>query len=114
MVAINSNFSNFNNIAGFMEIFRGFDNDFEITSEGVFRRKTASQCPFCGTKMNHNGYNEYTKKNLGTIKIGKYECPCCEEALEEDKSVWEKIKTEFFSELPPPIRTAASRCIGVL
>jgi hypothetical protein len=99
MVAINSNFSNFNNIAGFMEIFRGFDNDFEITSEGVFRRKTAPQCPFCGTKMNHNGYNEYTKKNLGTIKIGKYECPCCEEPLEEDKSVWEKIKTEFFNQL---------------
>ncbi len=99
MVAINSNFSNFNNVASFMNIFNGFDNDFEITSDGVLRQKNAPPCRFCGTKMNHNGYNEYTKKYLGTIKIGKYECPCCEEPLEEDKSVWEKIKTEFFNQL---------------
>jgi len=99
MVAINSNFSNFNNVASFMNIFNGFDNDFEITSDGVLRQKNAPPCPFCGIKMNHNGYNEYIKKNLGTIKIGKYECPCCEEPLEEDKSVWEKIKTEFFNQL---------------
>jgi len=99
MVAINSNFSNFNNVSSFMNIFNGFDNDFEITSDGVLRQKNAPPCPFCGTKMNHNGYNEYTKKNLGTIKIGKYECPYCEEPLEEDKSVWKKIKAEFFNQL---------------
>lgn len=99
MVAINSNFSNFNNVVGFMAIFGGFDNDFEITLEGVFRRIIAPPCPSCDTQMNHNGHNKYTKKNLGTIKIGKYLCPCCEETLEEDKSVWEKIKTEFFNQL---------------
>jgi hypothetical protein len=37
MVAIDSNFSNFNNVAGFMNILNGFDNDFEITSDGVLR-----------------------------------------------------------------------------
>ncbi len=99
MVAINLNLTNFNNVAGFMNIFNGFDNDFEITSDGVLRQKNAPPCPFCGTKMNHNGYNEYTKKKIGTIKIGKYECPCCQEPVEEDKSVWEKIKTEFFNQL---------------
>jgi hypothetical protein len=99
MVAINLNLTNFNNVAGFMNIFNGLDNNFEITSDGVLRQKNAPPCPFCGTKMNHNGYNEYTKKNLGTIKIGKYECPCCQEPVEEDKSVWEKIKTEFFNQL---------------
>lgn len=99
MVAINLNLNNFNNVASFMNIFNGFDNDFEITSDGVLRQKNAPPCPFCGTKMNQNGYNEYTKKNLGTIKIGKYQCPCCEETLEEDKSVWKKIKSEFFNQL---------------
>jgi hypothetical protein len=82
-----------------MNIFNGFDNDFEITSEGVFRLKNAPLCPSCDTQMNHNGHNKYTKKNLGTIKIGKYLCPCCEEPLEEDRSVWEKIKSEFFNQI---------------
>jgi hypothetical protein len=99
MVAIDTNFSNFNNVAGFMNIFSGFDNDFEITLEGVLRLKNAPPCPSCDTQMNHNGHNEYTKKNLGTIKIGKYLCPCCETKLEEDKSVWKKIKSEFFNQL---------------
>jgi len=99
MVAINLNLTNFNNVASFMNIFNDLDNNFEITSDGVLRQKNAPPCPFCETKMNHNGYNEYTKKNLGTIKIGKYECPCCQEPVEEDKSVWEKIKTEFFNQL---------------
>jgi hypothetical protein len=63
MVAINFNLTNFNNVASFMNIFNGFDNDFEITSDGVLRQKNAPPCPFCGTKMNQNGYNEYTKKN---------------------------------------------------
>jgi hypothetical protein len=49
--------------------------------------------------MNHNGYNEYTKKKLGTIKIGKYECPCCQEHVEEDKSVWEKIFRGFIESM---------------
>jgi len=99
MVAIDLNLSNFKNVAGFMNIFNGFDNDFEITSEGVFRLKMAPLCPSCDTQMNHNGHNKYTKKNLGTIKIGKYLCPCCEEPLEEDRSVWEKIKSEFFNQI---------------
>ena len=99
MFAIYLNLSNFKNVAGFMNIFNGFDNDFEITSEGVFRLKMAPLCPSCDTQMNHNGHNKYTKKNLGTIKIGKYLCPCCEEPLEEDRSVWEKIKSEFFNQI---------------
>ncbi len=99
MVTINLNLTNFNNVAGFMNIFNGLDNNFEITSDEVLRQKNAPPCPSCDTQMNHNGHNKYTKKNLGTIKIGKYLCPCCEETLEEDKSVWEKIKTEFFNQL---------------
>jgi len=99
MVAINLNLTNFNNVASFMNIFNGLDNNFEITSDGVLRQKNAPPCPSCDTQMNHNGYNKYTKKNLGTIKIGKYLCPCCQEPVEEDKSVWEKIKTEFFNQL---------------
>ncbi|KCZ73621.1 hypothetical protein ANME2D_00692 [Candidatus Methanoperedens nitroreducens] len=49
--------------------------------------------------MVHNGYNEYTKKSLGIIKIGKYLCKHCGKMLEEKRTAWEKIKTEFFNQL---------------
>ncbi|MGP8330569.1 MAG: ISNCY family transposase, partial [Methanosarcinaceae archaeon] len=45
--------------------------------------------------MVHNGYNSYTKKGIGIIKIGKYTCKQCHENLEEDRSVWEQLKTLF-------------------
>lgn len=99
MVAINTNFDTFKDVPGFMNLFGGYDNDFEITSTGVFRRKISPHCPICGTKTNHNGHNKYTKKNLGTIKIGKYLCPCCEEPVEEERSVWENLKRDFFNQM---------------
>ena len=49
--------------------------------------------------MNHNGYNTYCKKGLGMLKIGRYICPFCEESSEEDRSFWEKLKTDFFDVL---------------
>ena len=112
MVAINTNLSNFQNVSSFVNLFSGFDNDFEITSEGVFRKKIAPLCPMCDTQTNHNGHNKYSKKNLGVIKIGKYLCPNCEEALEEDRSVWEKIKTEFFNQLRRIYRLLRNRNVS--
>jgi transposase-like protein len=47
----------------------------------------------------HNGFNKYTKKGLGIIKIGKYLCKHCGKMLEEQRTAWEKIKTELFSHL---------------
>ncbi|SNQ62888.1 hypothetical protein MNV_950009 [Candidatus Methanoperedens nitroreducens] len=49
--------------------------------------------------MVDNGFNEYTKSGLGAVKIGKYLCKQCNETPEEDRSIWEKIKTEFFNQL---------------
>jgi len=99
MVGINLNFNNFGDFDIIMSIFGGFSKDFEVTSNGVFRIKIAPPCPICQTQTNFNGSNQYTKKNLGTFKIGKYECPCCKKSIEEDRSIWEKIKTDFFNQL---------------
>jgi len=99
MVAINLNFSNFNGVGAFLNLFSGFGNEFEITSEGVFCRIIAPECPDCGTNMDHNGHNDHTKMNLGTFKVGRYRCPCCHKSLEEDISVWEDLKREFFNQL---------------
>ncbi|MBV1754430.1 MAG: hypothetical protein KMY52_02410 [Methanobacterium sp.] len=51
--------------------------------------------------MNHNGYNTYTKKNLGSVIIGRYVCPFCGELDEENREFWESLKKEFFSALNP-------------
>ncbi|MBV1756146.1 MAG: ISNCY family transposase, partial [Methanobacterium sp.] len=51
--------------------------------------------------MNHNGYNTYTKKNLGSVRIGHYVCPFCGELDEENREFWESLKQEFFSALNP-------------
>ena len=45
------------------------------------------------------GYNTYSKKNLGSVKIGRYICPLCGEPYEESREFREKMKTEFFSVL---------------
>jgi len=47
----------------------------------------------------HNGFNQYTKKGLGIIKIGKYLCKHCGKMLEEQRTAWKKIKTELFAHI---------------
>ena len=71
-------------------------NGIERTADGVFRRVVPPLCPECGVLMNRNGYNTYCKKYIGSIKMGRYLCPCCDEPLEEDRSFWEALKNSFF------------------
>jgi len=46
--------------------------------------------------MNYNGYNAYEKRGLGSVKIGRYICPSCNNKCEEERSFWEKLKDDFF------------------
>src|SRR5665647_881635 len=68
MVTINLNFNNFSGLPTLLEVFGSFDNNYEYTAEGIFRRKSPPFCPRCSSPMVHNGYNIYTKKGLGTSK----------------------------------------------
>lgn len=95
MVTINSTFNNFSEIPIFHNVFSGFGNEYEYTENEIFRKKKPPQCPKCDNNMVHNGFNSYTKKGMGTIKIGKYLCNSCKNILEEDRSVWENLKTLF-------------------
>jgi len=99
MVCINSTLINFSEKDLFFSVFEDYNNDFEFTSKGVFRRTTPQACVYCGAGMSHNGYNTYTKKNLGSVKIGRYICPVCRESYEEGREFWENMKTEFFDVL---------------
>src|SRR5659263_138118 len=49
--------------------------------------------------MVHNGYNIYTKKGLGDIKIGRYKCSNCNCTPEENHSFWENLKSVLFDSL---------------
>jgi hypothetical protein len=101
MVCLNSTLINFSEKDSFSSVFENYNNDYEYTSKGVLRRITPHSCSNCGTPMNHNGYNTYTKKNLGSVRIGRYVCPFCGELNEENREFWECMKQEFFSALNP-------------
>jgi hypothetical protein len=99
MVTINLNLNNFSELPTLLEVFSSFDNSYEYTAEGIFRRKVSPFCPKCNNQMVHNGYNIYTKKELGEIKIGRYECPNCNCTDEENRSFWERLKSALSDSL---------------
>jgi hypothetical protein len=77
-------------------IFEKYSDDYEYTSDGIFRKIIPPLCNNCGTPMNHNGFNNHTKKLLGDVKIGKYLCPNCGKNIEEEHGFWENAKSAFF------------------
>jgi hypothetical protein len=46
-------------------------------------------------QMNYNGYNTYEKRGLGSVNIGRYTGPSCNENCEEERSFWKKLKDDF-------------------
>ena len=96
MVTINLTLNNFSELPSLLSLFDSFDNDYEYTTRGVFRRKTPPVCPVCSAPMVHNGSNPYTKQDLGKISIGRYKCSNCGNTQEEDRSFWENLKTLLF------------------
>jgi len=99
MVTIKCNFNNFPDTPIIKNVFRDFGDEFEYTEKGVFRRKIPPECPICNTQMNRNGYNEYKKANMFSMKIGKCRCENCEVNYEEDRTAFENLKTLFFNQL---------------
>ena len=99
MTILNCTLLNFSQVGTLAPIFENYSNDFEYTTNGIFRRIVSPGCPKCGYRMNHNGYNKHYKKGLGSVKIGRYLCPICGEPLEESRKFWEQLKTDFFSVL---------------
>uniref|UniRef100_Q469U4 Transposase n=1 Tax=Methanosarcina barkeri (strain Fusaro / DSM 804) TaxID=269797 RepID=Q469U4_METBF len=82
-INLNLNLNNFSEHPILLDLFDSFDNDYEYTVSGVFRRKTPPACPICNTRMVHNGYNSYTKQGLGEICIERYKCSNCGSTCEE-------------------------------
>lgn len=81
------------------DVLSDFPHDYNLDHRGILRRNQTPVCPNCNQPMNKNGYNVYTKKNLGSIKIGRWICPVCYKSLEEDRSFWENMKDNVFEAL---------------
>ena len=96
MVSLDTNLNNFSYWWILLAIFGEYSTDFMYTATGIFRRAVPPVCPECGAQMNYNGYNTYNKRGLGSVKIGRYICPCCNNKYEEERSFWEKLKGDFF------------------
>jgi len=96
MVSVNTNLNNFSYWEILHEIFEGYPPEFVYTATGIFRLAVPPLCSKCCTQMNHNGYNTYEKRGLGSVKIGRYICPSCYEPCEEERSFWENLKGDFF------------------
>ncbi len=99
MTVINCTLFDFLHRDVLLSVFGGYSNDYVYTVDGIFHRAVAPLCPLCGARMSHNGYNTYCKNGLGSVKIGRCVCPCCEEPYEEDRGFWEKLKADLFGVL---------------
>jgi len=99
MSIIESTLNNFSCVPILQEVFYTFPHEYEFTKGAIIRRISRPICPRCGKNMVKNGFNSYTKKDLGTIKIGKWICSKCPISLEEDRTFWENLKDEFFEVL---------------
>lgn len=99
MVVINTTLSNFNFADEIQLMFGTYDNDYEYTVNGVFRKIDPPPCSICNSKMSHNGYNQYQKNGLGAIKIGKYICPSCGNSCEESRGSWINQINNFLKSL---------------
>jgi len=98
MSFVHTNLDNFSLGGIFSTIFSEYSNDYVYTATGIFRRTMPPVCPICGAQMNHN-YNTYSKKGLGSVKIGRYICPYCDNSSEERRSFWENLKSDFYGVL---------------
>ena len=96
MVTITLTLNNFSELSALLDVFGCFGNDYEYTTQGIFRRKIPPVCSICNTPMVHNGYNPHTKNGLGKLNIGRYKCSNCGITHEEDYSFWEDMKTLLF------------------
>lgn len=91
MALIQLNFNNFSDSGILLQNFSSYPNEYEFTGDKIFRMITPPFCPKCKTRCTHNGYNYIQKKNVGRVKIGKYECPECGHPIQEDKSFFKKL-----------------------
>jgi hypothetical protein len=94
--------NSYNTVQTLYPVFSQFSNQY-IIENGVFYSKNPPCCPSCGKKMVHNGYNTLTKKNVATLKIGKYRCQYCKKNVQESREFFEELLKFLHDNILPMI-----------
>jgi hypothetical protein len=61
MTITRCNLLNFSQKDNLLSIFGEYSNEFEYTTDGIFRRTVPPACPKCENQGNHNGFNTYRR-----------------------------------------------------
>lgn len=96
MTQIQFNLINFPFAKQLTALFDRYSDDYEYTSEGIFCLTTSPQSTKCGTLIDQNGWNSFTKRWLRLVKIGKYSYSKCLNKVTKSCNFWEDAKREFF------------------
>ncbi|MEA3514505.1 MAG: ISNCY family transposase [Nanoarchaeota archaeon] len=91
----------FKNFSVFSELFELFSHakGYEYTKKGVIRAIQKPDCPHCDNQCCRNGWDPITRKNLLTLKIGRFRCPNCGHEIKKDLSLFTKILDEWYDTL---------------
>lgn len=89
------------NFSVFSEIFDLFSHakGYIYTKKGIIRSIQKPNCPHCGQQCCRNGWDPITRKNLLTLKIGRFRCPKCGHEIKKDLSLFTKILDEWYTTL---------------
>jgi hypothetical protein len=94
MVEIHTTFKNFSVFQDILDVFSHAKN-YEYTKKGVIRATNFPDCPKCNKKCCRNGWDPITRKNLFTLKIGRFRCPCCGLEIKKDTTLFTKILDDW-------------------
>jgi hypothetical protein len=95
MVQIQTKIFSTKNESAISDVLGGISNEYILDGNSIFRRIKAPTCNICGAQMVHNGFNTYSKKYLGSIRIGKYKCQKCQSNQEESKPFWFNLLSQI-------------------
>ena len=98
MDSIQTTFKNFTVISELQELFQ-HANGYELTKNGVIRAIKTPKCPCCHKHCCRNGWDPITRKNLFTLKIGRFRCSSCGTEIKKDLSIFIKILDEWYNTL---------------
>lgn len=89
------------NFSVFSEIQKLFSHakGYEYTKKGVIRAIKKPVCPHCGKICSRNGWDPITRKNLFTLKIGRFRCKNCGYEVQKDLNIFTRILDDWYDTL---------------
>ena len=94
MDIIHTTLKNFSFIGGLNQVFPNTEG-YEHTKKGVIRAIEKPACPCCDKKCIRNGWDSLTRKDLFTLKIGKFLCSDCKITVRSDLTFWEQFINDW-------------------